>query len=84
MCALPCAWVTTTLEDGHRSVGAQLRQGRAQRYVVDRRLVAYGEHRYGERKAIVTTKDWNGPSYPVCRNAAIVARRFARWIVMST
>lgn len=59
-----------------RAVGEQL--GRAERSVMwwigD--WWAYGEHRYGERAAIVQAPDWTGPSYAVCRNAASVARRF--------
>ena len=37
---------------------------------------AFGEARYGQRKAVVTAPDWEGPSYQVCKNAARVARRF--------
>ena len=37
---------------------------------------AYGEHRYGERAAIVQAPDWTGPSYQTCREAARVARQF--------
>jgi hypothetical protein len=33
-------------------------------------------HRYGDRKAIVTAKDWQGVSYESCMNAASVARKF--------
>jgi N6-adenosine-specific RNA methylase IME4 len=37
---------------------------------------AYGEHRYGDRKAIVEAPDWTGPSYQTCANAANVCRAF--------
>lgn len=64
-----------TLSDW-RAVGEQL--GRAERSVMwwigD--WWAYGEHRYGERAAIVQAPDWTGPSYDTCRRAAVVAREF--------
>jgi N6-adenosine-specific RNA methylase IME4 len=37
---------------------------------------AYGEHRYGDRKAIVEAPDWTGPSFRTCMNAATVCRQF--------
>jgi hypothetical protein len=37
---------------------------------------AFGEARYGERKAIVEAEDWEGPAYPICRNAASIANAF--------
>jgi hypothetical protein len=37
---------------------------------------AYGEARYGERKAIVEAEDWEGPGYETCRAAARVSRDF--------
>ncbi len=59
-----------------RAIGEQL--GRAERSVMwwigD--WWAYGEHRYGDRAAIVQAPDWTGPNYGVCRRAAVVARRF--------
>jgi N6-adenosine-specific RNA methylase IME4 len=36
----------------------------------------YGEHRYGERKAIVESEDWEGPTFDVCKNTASVCRAF--------
>lgn len=61
---------------GWQDVGRQL--GRAERSVMwwigD--WWAFGEHRYGARKAIVTAPDWNGPTYNSCVEAARVARRF--------
>jgi N6-adenosine-specific RNA methylase IME4 len=33
-------------------------------------------HRYGDRKAIVTAKDWQGVSFASCMNAARVCKRF--------
>jgi len=37
---------------------------------------AFGEHRYGERAAIVKGEDWEGPKFQTCMNAASVCRRF--------
>jgi N6-adenosine-specific RNA methylase IME4 len=37
---------------------------------------AYGEHRYGDRRAIVEAPGWTGPSFQTCVNAATVCRRF--------
>lgn len=37
---------------------------------------AYGEHRYGDRKAIVEAPGWTGPSFQTCMNAALVCRAF--------
>jgi hypothetical protein len=37
---------------------------------------AFGEARYGERKAIVEAEDWEGPAYQTCVNASNVAKRF--------
>jgi len=37
---------------------------------------AFGEHRYGERAAIVKGEDWEGPKFGTCMNAASVCRRF--------
>ena len=37
---------------------------------------AYGEHRYGDRKAIVEAPDWSGPKFQTCANAANVCRAF--------
>ncbi len=39
---------------------------------------AFGESRYGERKAIVTAEDWEGPDYMTCRWAASIATKFGR------
>lgn len=37
---------------------------------------AFGERKgYGERKRVVESEDWDGPSFEVCRNAGYVARR---------
>jgi hypothetical protein len=36
---------------------------------------AFGEHRYGERKAIVEAEDWDGPAFQTCVNAANVCRK---------
>lgn len=37
---------------------------------------AFGEARYGERKAMVEAEDWEGPDFGACRNAAVVSRAF--------
>jgi hypothetical protein len=37
---------------------------------------AFGEHRYGERAAIVKSEEWEGPAFQTCMNAAWVCRRF--------
>ncbi|MBV9680225.1 MAG: hypothetical protein JO046_00425 [Solirubrobacterales bacterium] len=37
---------------------------------------AFGEHRYGSRKALVESEDWDGPSLQTCANAAAVCRAF--------
>jgi hypothetical protein len=37
---------------------------------------AFGEARYGERKAIVDAKGWEGPVYQTCADAAMVCRKF--------
>lgn len=39
---------------------------------------AFGEHKYGARKALVTSDDWEGPTYQTCKDAASVSRRFER------
>ena len=36
----------------------------------------YGEHRHGDRIAVLRTKGWSGPSFGACRNYATVARAF--------
>jgi hypothetical protein len=36
----------------------------------------YGEHRHGDRIAVLRTKAWSGPSFGACRNYATVARAF--------
>jgi hypothetical protein len=37
---------------------------------------AYGEHAYGERKAIVDAEDWEGPKFQTCADAATVCSAF--------
>lgn len=37
---------------------------------------AFGEHRYGDRRAAVEGPDWTGPSFQTCMNAATVCRAF--------
>lgn len=37
---------------------------------------AYGEHRYGDRKAIVESDDWEGARFETCKNYASVCRAF--------
>jgi hypothetical protein len=36
---------------------------------------AYGEHKYGDRKALIESDDWEGPAYQTCANAATVCRK---------
>ena len=36
----------------------------------------FGNKTYGSRKALVDRRDWEGPSYQTCRNAASVAEKF--------
>jgi dsDNA-binding SOS-regulon protein len=36
----------------------------------------FGEHKYGDRKAIVKADDWQGPSFQTCANAASVCKKF--------
>jgi N6-adenosine-specific RNA methylase IME4 len=37
---------------------------------------AFGEARYGDRKAIVEAEDWGGPSFQTCMDAGWVASKF--------
>jgi murein tripeptide amidase MpaA len=37
---------------------------------------AFGEHRYGDRKAIVEAEEWEGPKFQACRDAGWVCRAF--------
>lgn len=37
---------------------------------------AFGEHGYGDRKALVESEDWEGPAYDVCKRAGQIARAF--------
>jgi hypothetical protein len=39
---------------------------------------AFGESRYGDRKALVTSDGWEGPKYQTCMDAAWVSRKFAK------
>ena len=36
----------------------------------------YGEHQYGERKALVNGEEWRGPSWDICRAAGNVCNAF--------
>jgi hypothetical protein len=36
----------------------------------------YGEHKYGDRKAIVESEDWSGPDFKTCANAGSICRMF--------
>lgn len=44
----------------------------------DKRLTRwrFGERRYGERKALVESEDWDGPAFQTCMNAGQVASGF--------
>jgi N6-adenosine-specific RNA methylase IME4 len=37
---------------------------------------AFGETKYGARKALVEADDWTGPAFQTCQNAANVCRKF--------
>lgn len=37
---------------------------------------AFGEHGYGDRKALVESDDWEGPAYQTCVNASNVCEKF--------
>jgi hypothetical protein len=39
-------------------------------------LDPYGNHRYGDRKALGESEDWEGPAFGACANAASVCRAF--------
>src|SRR4051794_20519265 len=36
----------------------------------------YGEHRYGERRALIEADIWDGPAFQTCMNWASVCRAF--------
>lgn len=40
---------------------------------------AFGEHRYGDRKAIVEGEDWEGPLYETCKKMGVVSVAFERF-----
>lgn len=37
---------------------------------------AFGEHGYGDRKALVESEEWDGPAYDTCRKVAVVCAAF--------
>jgi N6-adenosine-specific RNA methylase IME4 len=37
---------------------------------------AFGEHKYGDRKALVESEEWNGPAFQTCVNAGNVCKKF--------
>lgn len=37
---------------------------------------AFGERKYGKRKAATQNAEWNGPSYEVCKNYGAIAKKF--------
>lgn len=37
---------------------------------------AFGEHEYGDRKELVETEEWDGPSFDTCQRAGQIARVF--------
>ena len=59
-----------------RDIGVQLARasGRLNWLIGD--WWAFGLHRYGERKAVVQSEDWHGPSYERCMNIAYVCQTF--------
>jgi hypothetical protein len=50
------------------------RSGRTRGLVA--KSAAFGEHRYGERKALVESDDWQGPIFQTCMDAANTCRAF--------
>ena len=38
----------------------------------------FGEHKYGDRKALVESDEWTGPAYQTCKDAAYVCGFFER------
>lgn len=36
----------------------------------------FGEHKYGERKALVESEEWQGPVFQTCADAAFVCGKF--------
>lgn len=39
---------------------------------------AFGEHGYGDRKALVESEEWEGPAYQTCKNVALVCDAFEK------
>ena len=39
---------------------------------------AFGEHGYGDRKALVESDEWEGPAYQTCKNVALVCDAFEK------
>ena len=37
---------------------------------------AFGEHGYGDRKALVESDEWEGPAFQTCMDSATVCKRF--------
>lgn len=38
----------------------------------------YAEHKYGDRKAIVESEEWDGPAFQTCKDVGMVAAAFER------
>jgi hypothetical protein len=62
--------------EAYRDIGAQLGRACSRLNWLIGDWWAFGDARYGERKAIVAADDWTGPSYERCMNVASVCRRF--------
>jgi hypothetical protein len=43
---------------------------------ITRLWLSSGEHKYGERKALVESEEWSGPEFQTCKNIASVCRAF--------
>ena len=56
-----------------RTATARSIHGRAAR---DGDWWAFGEHKYGDRKALVEREDWEGPAFDTCVKAAWVCKQF--------
>ena len=63
--------------DEWREIGAQLRRARARLAWLIGDWWAYGEHKDGDRKALVESEDWDGPQFQTCMNTAAICRAFS-------
>jgi len=64
--------------DEWRAVGAQLGRTRSRLSWALGDWWRFGERRYGYRKALIESEDWDGPEFQTCRNAAWVCAAFSK------